>query len=117
MEIRNEKNRMPSTTITISTTISASHRVFLPLPRRSANGAQILLARPALRNPATSDMNDAAKAMILIADLLLEEDESVAITGVELVLDAGSMTFQHAAQLNPNTIKKATVVMQVCVSV
>lgn len=60
-------------------------------------------------------MNDAAKAMILIADLLLEEDESVAITGVELVLDAGSMTFQHAAQLNPNTIKKATVVMQVCV--
>ncbi|KAK3865838.1 hypothetical protein Pcinc_028582 [Petrolisthes cinctipes] len=58
-------------------------------------------------------MNDAAMAMILIADVLLEEDESVAISGVELVLDSGNMSFQHAAQLNPNTIKKAAIVMQV----
>ncbi|KAK4297110.1 hypothetical protein Pmani_030445 [Petrolisthes manimaculis] len=88
-------------------------RVFLPLPGTSPNGTRILLARPSLRNPAVTDMSDAAMAMILIADILLEEDESVAISGVELVLDSGNMSFQHAAQLNPNTIKKAAIVMQV----
>lgn len=73
----------------------------------------VVLARPALRNPAISDMNDAAKAILLMMDLLLEEDETVAIKGVELVLEAGAMTWQHAAQMNPSVIKKAAIIMQV----
>lgn len=72
-----------------------------------------MLARPAIRDPATTDMSDVAKAILLLMDLLVEEDEAVTITGVELVLDSGAMTWQHAAQMNPSLIKKAAIIMQV----
>ncbi|KAK8375034.1 hypothetical protein O3P69_017775 [Scylla paramamosain] len=86
--------------------------LILPLTARSTQGPLVVLARPAIRDPATTDMNDVAKAMLLMMDLLLEEDEAVAITGVELVLDSGTMTWQHAAQLNPSLIKKSAIIMQ-----
>lgn len=73
----------------------------------------MVLSRPALRDPNKTDMNDAAKAILFMVDLLLEEDETVAITGVEVIMDASSMTFQHAAQMNPSLIKKASTIMQV----
>ena len=73
----------------------------------------MVLARPAIRDPATTDMSDVAKAILLLMDLLVEEDEAVTITGVELVLDSGAMTWQHAAQMNPSLIKKAAIIMQV----
>ncbi|MPC26284.1 hypothetical protein E2C01_019420 [Portunus trituberculatus] len=86
--------------------------MILPLTARSTQGPRLVLARPAIRDPATTDMNDVAKAILLLMDLLLEEDEAVAITGVELVLDSGTMTWHHAAQLNPSLIKKAAIIMQ-----
>ncbi|XP_071526878.1 alpha-tocopherol transfer protein-like isoform X13 [Panulirus ornatus] len=86
--------------------------LFLPLHGLSPHGTRVVLARPALRDPNTTDMNDATQAILLMVDVLLAEDESVAITGVELVMDAGAMTFQHAAQLNPTIIKKASIIMQ-----
>lgn len=85
----------------------------LPLKGRCPDESVVVLARPALRNPATTDMNDVSKAILLVMDLLLEEDETVAIKGVELVLDAGPMTWQHASQMNPTVIKKAATIMQV----
>lgn len=88
-------------------------RLFLPLHGLSPRGTRVVLARPALRDPSTTDMNDATQAMLLMVDVLLAEDEGVAITGVELVMDAGAMTFQHAAQMNPVVIKKASTIMQV----
>ncbi|KAG0725935.1 Retinol-binding protein pinta [Chionoecetes opilio] len=86
--------------------------LILPLSLRSTREPRLVLARPAVRDPTTTDMNDAAKAMLLMMDLLLEEDEGVAITGVDFVLDSGTMTWQHAAQLNPSLIKKAAIIMQ-----
>ncbi|XP_063607482.1 alpha-tocopherol transfer protein-like isoform X2 [Penaeus indicus] len=86
--------------------------LFLPLRGLSTRGARVVLSRPALRDPSKTDMNDAAKAILFMVDLLLEEDETVAITGVEVVMDAASMTFQHAAQMNPSLVKKASTIMQ-----
>ncbi|XP_047477055.1 alpha-tocopherol transfer protein-like isoform X2 [Penaeus chinensis] len=86
--------------------------LFLPLRGLSVRGARVVLSRPALRDPSKTDMNDAAKAILFMLDLLLEEDETVVITGVEVIMDASTMTFQHAAQMNPSLIKKASTIMQ-----
>lgn len=88
-------------------------RLVLPLTGRSSRESLVVIVRPALRNPATTDMNDVTKAMLMMMDLLLEEDETVVIRGVEVVLDSNAMTWQHAAQMNPSVIKKAAVIMQV----
>ncbi|XP_050697212.1 alpha-tocopherol transfer protein-like isoform X6 [Eriocheir sinensis] len=84
----------------------------LPLTGRSSREPLVVIVRPALRNPATTDINDVTKAMLLVMDLLLEEDETVVIRGLEVVLDSSAMTWQHAAQMNPSVIKKAAVIMQ-----
>lgn len=89
------------------------HRLMLPLPGLSSSGARVLLARPALRDPTTTDLNATTKAMILMGDLMLLEDETLAITGIDVLLDMSGMTFQHAAQMNPTVIKKSAFIMQV----
>lgn len=88
-------------------------RLVLPLTGRFSREPLVVIVRPALRNPATTDINDVTKAMLLVMDLLLEEDETVVIRGLEVVLDSSAMTWQHAAQMNPSVIKKAAVIMQV----
>lgn len=85
----------------------------LPLPRRKSDERRIILARPGLRNPSTTDMHDMARVMLTTIDILLDEDELIGIMGVELVLDAGTMTMAHAAQMTPPLIKRISTIVQV----
>ncbi|KAG7164345.1 Alpha-tocopherol transfer protein-like [Homarus americanus] len=87
--------------------------LLLPLDGLSVRGARVVLARPTLRDPNTTDMNDSAWAILLMMEVLLAEDETVAITGVEMILDGSSMTLQHTAQMNLTILKKASTIMQV----
>ncbi|XP_042230145.1 alpha-tocopherol transfer protein-like isoform X5 [Homarus americanus] len=86
--------------------------LLLPLDGLSVRGARVVLARPTLRDPNTTDMNDSAWAILLMMEVLLAEDETVAITGVEMILDGSSMTLQHTAQMNLTILKKASTIMQ-----
>ncbi|XP_066978643.1 alpha-tocopherol transfer protein-like isoform X7 [Macrobrachium rosenbergii] len=86
--------------------------IFLPLPRIEPTQPLIVLGRPAIRDPYSSDMNDAAKVILLICDLLLEEDEAAVVTGIGVLMDSGTMTLAHASQLSPTIIKKAVIIMQ-----
>ncbi|XP_068204372.1 alpha-tocopherol transfer protein-like isoform X8 [Palaemon carinicauda] len=86
--------------------------IFLPLPRIEPSQALIVLGRPSIRDPYSSTMDDAAKAILLMCDLLIEEDEAAIITGIDVLMDSGTMTLAHASQLSLTVIKKAAIVMQ-----
>nr|XP_045595420.1 alpha-tocopherol transfer protein-like isoform X2 [Procambarus clarkii] len=84
----------------------------LPLNGRSVRGSRVILARPASRDPNTTDVTDVARTIFLMLDLLFDEDESASITGVEIVIDVSTMTFQHAAQIKPTVIKMIATIIQ-----
>ncbi|XP_068204368.1 retinol-binding protein pinta-like isoform X4 [Palaemon carinicauda] len=86
--------------------------VALPIPRVKENQRQLILGRPGHRDPRTTSFDDMARAVLILFDLLLEEDDSLIIRGVELVLDAGELSFQHAAQMTPQKIKMVSVLTQ-----
>lgn len=85
----------------------------MPLPRVSQEQRRYILARPGLRDPATTTVDDMARGVLLIMDLLHEEDQALGITGAELVADMNGLSFAHAAQMTPPMIKKMSTIMQV----
>ncbi|XP_066978640.1 alpha-tocopherol transfer protein-like isoform X4 [Macrobrachium rosenbergii] len=84
----------------------------LPVPRLKEDQRQIIIGRPGHRDPNTTGFDDMARAIFLLFDLLLEEDETLIIRGLDLVLDAGELNFQHAAQMSPPKVKMVSVLTQ-----
>lgn len=88
-------------------------RMVLPLPRVNEGHRRVVLGRPGIRDPTSTSMDDMARNVLLTLDLLLEEDETIGVSGMELVLDAKELTFQHAAQMTPLSMKKMATLIQV----
>ncbi|KAK8734202.1 hypothetical protein OTU49_006058 [Cherax quadricarinatus] len=84
----------------------------LPLPRVNEHQRTIVLCRPGHRDPASTSINDMARTVFTIFDVLLDEDETAWVTGLEVLLDTAELNFQHAAQMTPSVVKKATTIMQ-----
>ncbi|KAG7164347.1 Clavesin-1-like [Homarus americanus] len=88
-------------------------RLVMPLPPVSESQRRVMLARPGHRDPTTTSMDDVARTILLTLDLLLEEDETIGVTGMLVVMDTGEITFQHAAQMTPTIMKKMATLIQV----
>ncbi|XP_042230140.1 alpha-tocopherol transfer protein-like isoform X2 [Homarus americanus] len=84
----------------------------MPLPPVSESQRRVMLARPGHRDPTTTSMDDVARTILLTLDLLLEEDETIGVTGMLVVMDTGEITFQHAAQMTPTIMKKMATLIQ-----
>ncbi|MPC26285.1 Alpha-tocopherol transfer protein-like [Portunus trituberculatus] len=84
----------------------------MPLPRSAKDQSITLLARPGLRNPNTTSMDDMMKAVLVTLDLIQEEEESLGIVGFQMLLDAGEMTLAHASQITPPLMKKFATLIQ-----
>ncbi|KAK8375030.1 hypothetical protein O3P69_017775 [Scylla paramamosain] len=84
----------------------------MPLPRSVEDQSITVLARPGLRNPNTTSMDDMMKAVLVTLDLLQQEEESLGIVGFQMLLDAGEMTLAHASQITPPLIKKFATLIQ-----
>ncbi|XP_071526876.1 alpha-tocopherol transfer protein-like isoform X11 [Panulirus ornatus] len=84
----------------------------LPLPRVNEGHRRVVLGRPGIRDPTSTSMDDLAQNVLITLDLLLEEDETIGVTGMELVLDTKELTFQHATQMTPVAIKKMSTLFQ-----
>lgn len=85
----------------------------MPLPRVGKGQRITVLARPGLRDPNTTSMDEAMRAVLMTLDVLQDEDESLGILGFQLLLDANGLTFSHAAQITPLIIKKFSTILQV----
>ena len=65
-----------------------------------------------MRDPSLTSFNDVAKVVLCCLDLIgLEEDFS--IKGFEGIGDMTGLSFAHAAQMTPPTIKKLSILTQV----
>ncbi|XP_071526879.1 alpha-tocopherol transfer protein-like isoform X14 [Panulirus ornatus] len=84
----------------------------LPLNGSSVRGARTVLARMGLPQAVVYNMDELTQGSQLMLELLMEEDEAVSITGIEIIIDIEGMTFTHVAQMTPVFIKKAMTMLQ-----
>lgn len=86
----------------------------LPLPRVKDQLVTVL-ARPGLRDPNTTTMDDAMRVILMTLEVIQDQDETTGILGFQLVLDATGISFAHAAQITPSIMKKFSIILQVVI--
>jgi hypothetical protein len=84
----------------------------LPLPLPDDQGRFLMLMRNGAYQPETK-MADLIKVNMMIADILLEENDRVVICGTVSVSDLENVTLAHMVQMTPALAKKMTTIMQV----
>lgn len=85
----------------------------VPLPCVGKGHRITVLARPGLRDPNNTSMDDAIKAVVTTLDVMQDEDETLGILGFQLVLDASGLSLAHTAQITPTIMKKFSTILQV----
>ena len=89
----------------------------LPLPGHDSRNCKVVLWRIGVYDPHKFSMDDTSRAAWMLADILMEEDESMSIAGTVSVLDMAGATSAHMLQMTPALAKKSLTVWQVCISV
>ncbi|KAK7086576.1 hypothetical protein SK128_017445 [Halocaridina rubra] len=89
--------------------------MFLPLPGYDPEGRKVVIIRTGAHDPKTTPMDVVLKATTFINDVMIEEDEQHAITGVVQLLDMNGVTAAHALQMSPPLAKKAMTIWQLAV--
>ena len=64
-------------------------------------------------DPHSTTMGDLFKAMAMILDVWMEEDEALSVTGVVMVEDMKSLSLAHLASITPVDVKRMTTLFQV----
>lgn len=77
------------------------------------NGARIIIGRPGIRDPAVTRLDDMARTFFSIIDVVLDDDEDLSVTGVNMIIDAQGLSFAHVAQMTPPIIKQMSTIIQV----
>lgn len=72
-----------------------------------------MLSRPGGFDPTTTSIDELSKAMMMVIDVCLEEDEPVSVTGMVMVEDFKDFSISHLASLSPVTVKKMMTLFQV----
>lgn len=88
-------------------------RTMLPLPVPDDAGRRIILMRTGITDPDKVKIADVFKAQMMVADILLEEDDRISICGTMNVMDHSKATLTHMAQFSPSLTKKASTLFQV----
>ncbi|KDR16730.1 Alpha-tocopherol transfer protein-like, partial [Zootermopsis nevadensis] len=84
----------------------------LPLPLPDDAGRRIILMRTGITDPDKVKIADVFKAQMMVADILLEEDDRISICGTMNVMDHSKATLTHMAQFSPSLTKKASTLFQ-----
>lgn len=69
--------------------------------------------RNGLYRPEEVAIIDLFKTNMMLADVLLEEDDRVSICGTVNVMDHSNMTIAHVSQFSPALVRKMTTLFQV----
>ncbi|KAF2889648.1 hypothetical protein ILUMI_16525, partial [Ignelater luminosus] len=86
---------------------------FLPLPKTLDPGApRIVIVRTALCNPETINIADLQKAVFMMWDILLNEDDSLVVSGVHVLQDLKKVTLAHVMQITPTVAKQVTTCIE-----
>ncbi|XP_042230146.1 alpha-tocopherol transfer protein-like isoform X6 [Homarus americanus] len=80
--------------------------VLLPLPGYDHLGRKVVFGRWGIYDPNDVSMDALIKALSVIFDLLMDEDEQACITGVVLTGDCTGLTLQHALAFTPGHARK-----------
>ncbi|XP_039291301.1 retinol-binding protein pinta isoform X2 [Nilaparvata lugens] len=88
--------------------------VFLPIPKRDAEGRVVILIRAAVHKPKVHKQNDVFKLGNMTLEYEVENDESISVYGVVAIIDLNGVTLGHARQMTPSIIKKAVHSWQDC---
>jgi hypothetical protein len=72
-----------------------------------------MLMRNGLHRPEKVAIIDVFKTNMMIADVLLEEDDRITVCGTVNVMDHSKATLAHISQFSPTLAKKGTVLFQV----
>ncbi|KAK8375017.1 hypothetical protein O3P69_017775 [Scylla paramamosain] len=86
--------------------------VAFPLPGFDHQGRRVMLTRPGVFDPSTTNMDELSKAMMMLVDVWMEEDEASIVTGVVMVEDFNDFSISHLTSLSPVTIKKMMTLFQ-----
>jgi hypothetical protein len=88
-------------------------RIFLPLPFPDDLGRSVILMRTGLHNPEKVKATDLFKTNMMIVDVILEEEDRLAVCGTVNVMDSACVTLAHMTQFTPSLVKKMTTLFQV----
>lgn len=88
--------------------------ILFPLPLKDEDGRTIIIVRATANDPKKNPMVDVFKVGMMIVDLALELDETIAKNGAVVIIDMQGVGLGHALQMTPNLIKKAVHSWQDC---
>jgi hypothetical protein len=69
--------------------------------------------RSGVYRPEEVEIIDVFKSNMMIADILLEEDDRISVCGTVNVMDHSNLSLAHMTQFSPSLVKKMTTVFQV----
>lgn len=72
-----------------------------------------MLGRLGLIEPSRISLDTAFKALSMVTDMMLEEDEQASVTGYVMIGDSTNMSLSHVVAFSPSLAKKAMVLWQV----
>ncbi|XP_050724975.1 retinol-binding protein pinta-like isoform X1 [Eriocheir sinensis] len=87
--------------------------ILLPLTGYDYMGRRVMLGRLGHYNPSKNSANMLFKALSMVTDCMLEEDEQASVTGYVAIGDNADMSLSHVYIFTPSIAKKAMVLWQV----
>ncbi|XP_050697219.1 alpha-tocopherol transfer protein-like isoform X7 [Eriocheir sinensis] len=86
--------------------------ILLPLTGYDYMGRRVMLGRLGHYNPSKNSANMLFKALSMVTDCMLEEDEQASVTGYVAIGDNADMSLSHVYIFTPSIAKKAMVLWQ-----
>ncbi|PNF24411.1 Retinol-binding protein pinta [Cryptotermes secundus] len=86
--------------------------IFLPLPLPDELGRRVILMRSGIYRPEEVAILNLFKTNMMLADVLLDEDDRASICGTVNVMDHSNLTMAHMSQFSPFLVKKMTTLFQ-----
>ena len=82
------------------------------LPGLDVRGRRMFMARNGVANPHIFPANVLIKAVFMILDLYMEEDEILSIVGSSHLSDVINVTSEHMMIFSPDVVRKSTSIWQ-----
>jgi len=84
----------------------------LPISKLQPDGPVIVVVRPGAYDAEKFHIEEIIQVFMLINDLLLIENDNIAVVGSLSIIDLKDVTLGHLLQMQPSIIKKMTMLSQ-----
>lgn len=84
----------------------------LPMPLEHPGAPRIMLIRPGKYDANKFNIQEVMRVATMMNDILLVEDDNLAVAGQIAIIDLQGVTLQHLIQMQPSFVKKLTMMMQ-----